>query len=108
MIAVSELGGQQRLAVFRDRAAVREILRRIKHTEQLLSLNSFDRRKSIQTLDYLERRKHNHASVALPIYVTPVDFDGHHTQNVEQAECMLAVTKDVSCNASADLRHGGS
>jgi hypothetical protein len=62
----------------------------------LVALNLFDRRKSVQTLDYLERRTSNRASVELPIYVTPVDFDGHHTQNVEQAECMLAVTKDVN------------
>ena len=96
MIAVSELGGQQRLAVRRDLPAVRRILRRIKHTEKLVALNLFDRRKAVQTLDYLERRSINHASVELPIYVMPVDFDGRHTHNMEEAECILAITKDVS------------
>ena len=86
MIAVSELGERQRLVVRRDLSAVREILRRIKHTEQLVALNLFDRRKSVQSLDSLERRANNHASVELPIYVMPVDFDGRHTHNMEEAE----------------------
>jgi len=96
VIAVSESGERQRFALRRDVPVVRETLRRIRQTEQLVALNLFDRRKPVQTLDYLERRTHNRASMELPIYVMPVDFDGRHTQHIEGSVRMPAITKDVS------------
>ena len=48
-------------------------------------------------LDYIEHRNCVRGPVRMPVYVTPVAFDGRHAQPLEHdGRSMLAVTRDLS------------
>ena len=80
-----------------DWASIRDTLRRVRRSDRLAPLNLFGRRNPIQMLDYLERRAGDRSSVQIPIYLSPVDFDGQCVTQIEDVPgAIQAFTKDVS------------
>ena len=95
MLQVSETLKQRRLK--RDIKTVRALLRRIKDSKPLASLNLLGRRNPTRMLEYLDRRFHGRSAVNLPFYCSPVEFDVSSLDVVSHDwPKNLAFTRDVS------------
>ena len=96
-LAASALDYGTRFRVGRDASTIGRVLRRIRHSQQLVDLCLFGRRKPARMLKYVDRRSRERMPVQMPIYVTAVDFDGNYAVVYENTACeRLAFTKDVS------------
>lgn len=86
-----------KLVLRRDFGAVRDLLRRIKASTRCTDLCLFSRRSPGQLIDYLDRRGCIRSRVEMPVYVAPIEFDGHNVERFGSIqEEILAFTRDVS------------
>jgi len=86
-----------RRPVQRDIRTVRALLRRIKNSKPMASLNLLGRRNPTKMLEYLDRRFHGRSAVNLPFYCSPVEFDVSNLDVVSHDWSKnLAFTRDVS------------
>lgn len=93
----STVDSSPKLVLRRDFGAVRDLLRRIKASMRFTDLCLFSRRSPGQLIDYLDRRGCVRSRVEMPVYVTPVGFDGQQIERLSSAqEEILAFTRDVS------------
>ena len=93
---------QRKLPVRRDPQTVRDVLRRVRNNDGLVTLHLFGRHTPEKMLDYVERRDSSRASVQMLVYLVPVTFDGQYADPIDHGKSsMIAVTRDISLRGIA-------
>ena len=80
-----------------DLEAIRRTLKTVRESYHFTNLCLFGRRNPTRVLEYFERRSYDRSAIEMPLYVTPVTFDGQVARVDEGDPCdLFAMSKEVS------------